>query len=441
MKGFIRLALVAATLLATSQVFANLAATHIIRNEVSVDFSDAANIFVATVTASTDITVNLVAAAPDAVLDTGASSVLTAVNTNGSVTLIFNVTSNANGLDTYEMENTAFSGVTGNGESVTSGPNTVALGGSTATATVTTFDTTDQTNGTAAGTAIVVPADSNGADSIINGFFQGDLIVLGGTADIVCTVNNVDEPGGGNEANATATIWVDLCSVASGPTLASGDQLGERGTITLDIKVGSVAGTLNFDADVDYVGGGTGTSVTQVVITIVATDLNVYKFVRNTDGALNPSCAATALSCLIVDSTTYYRTGVTANPGDTLQYAILLFNAGATSAKVIKVTDDIAAFTTFDSGTIDLVARGTADDTGNCETVATSGTCTVTDTESPASSFATDAAGDDYGAIVSDTVTVSGGHNSTGGAVGLETTGGQLGVGEVSVVKFTVTLD
>jgi hypothetical protein len=446
MKRFFRLALVAVTLLATSQVFANLAATHIIRNEVSVDFSDAANVFVATVTASTDITVNLVAAAPDAVLDAGASSALSAVSTNGTATLIFNVTSNANGLDTYEMESEAFTGgASSNGESVTSGPNTVALGGSTATATLTTFDTTDQTNGTAAGTAIVVPADNDGSDANINGFAQGDLIVLGtdsGTFDIVCTVNDLTQPTAGNEANATATIWVDQCSVGTAHTLAAGDQLGERGTITVDITVGTVAGTLNFDADIDYVGGGTGTSITQVVITVVATDLNVYKFVRNTDGTLNPACAGTALNCLVVDGATYHRSGVTANPGDTLQYAILLFNAGTSAVKVIQVTDDIAAFTTFDTGTIDLVPRGTADDTGDCETVATSGTCTVTNTENSATSLATDGtAGDDYGALVTNTVIVSGGHDGSGDAVATEIIGGELGVAEVSVVKFSVTLD
>jgi hypothetical protein len=445
MKRFFRLALVAVTLLATSQVFANLAATHIIRNEVSVDFSDAASVFVATVTASTDITVNLVAAAPDAVLDAGASSALSAVSTNGTATLIFNVTSNANGLDTYEMESEAYTGgASGNGESATSGPNTVALGGSTATATVTTFDITDQTDGTAAGTAIVVPADDDGSDANINGFAQGDLIVLGtdsGTFDIVCTVNDLTQPTAGNEANASATIWVDQCSVGTAHTLASGDQLGERGTITIDITVGTIAGTLDFDADIDYVGGITGTTVTQVVITVVATDLNVYKFVRNTDAGENPTCAATALNCLVVDGVTYYSTGVTANPGHTLQYAILLFNAGTSAVRVIQVTDDIAAFTTFDTGTIDLVSRGTADDGGDCETVAASGTCTVTNTEIPATALASDGAGDDYGAIVTNTVTVSGGHDGSGAAVATEIIGGELGVAEVSVVMFSVTLD
>jgi hypothetical protein len=122
-----------------------------------------------------------------------------------------------------------------------------------------------------------------------------------------------------------------------------------------------------------------------------------------------------------------------------LQYAILLFNqAGLVTS--VTVTDPLVLFTTYvgdtasnTGDTVDLIAQGTAADGGlDCDT-ATTGTCVVTETGTDVTTFV-------YYDDSTSTITVSGGHDGFGVAVG-DTNGGQLDIGEVSVVFFDVTVD
>jgi hypothetical protein len=431
---------------------ATLGADHVIQNQVSVDFLDAGGLGVggtATAyneTATVDITVNLVQAAPQVTNVT--TDTLDPVSTSQSVTLIFEITSNANGVDDYNLENPLLTDTTDTPSGASTigapSPDPLSLGATSfAGGSSITFDT----GGVPSSTAITVPMDSTAADDL-SGFSGAGTEVLvfratgttgAATAgDVVCTVTGITD---GALVNDTATITIATPCDSGGVEreVLEGDQIGERATISIVITAGADAGVMDFTADINNTDDNDTTPTGPVSITVVAADLDVFKFVRNTDGANNPACGAAAFSCLTAGGDTYYATGVTANPGDTLQYAILLFNqAGLVTS--VTVTDPLVLFTTYvgdtasnTGDTVDLIAQGTAADGGlDCDT-ATTGTCVVTETGTDVTTFV-------YYDDSTSTITVSGGHDGFGVAVG-DTNGGQLDIGEVSVVFFDVTVD
>ena len=440
---------------AASAATATLAAKHVVENNVTVAYLDAGgqgnpgdsgNPY--SDSASVQITINLVAAGPTVAFDSFGSDSIDPVSTNQTINLRFDVTSNANGEDTYSLQTPgtfagAASGSTESEGSTT--PSSLSLGGSSSAAVVTTFLTGDSAGTPGSGTAILVPADDNDADSNINGFVVGEKIVLNnGTLTNVCTVDEIAQSG---VANATATIYVDNCGDAGTGgagafALAIGDQLGERRFIDVPLTVGTVEGLLNYSpiiqSDTDT--GETGTTAAPVPVNIVAVNLDVYKFVRNATTAANNTTAAlncdsgTPFSCLqISGGSTYYASDVTANPGETLEYAILLFNKAGLVTSVV-VTDPAVLFTTYVAASVDMIARGTGQDSdaSNACDVGTDGTCIVSEngTDVSGTAYYTDGG----------TITVSGGHNGSGVAVS-GVTGGQLDSGEVSVVFFNVTVD
>jgi hypothetical protein len=96
---------VIAFLLGGAQVaMADVAANHIVRNTATVNYTDAGGINPDSDSDFVDITINLVAAAPDADFDAAASTQdLLLLGTNQAVSLVYDVTSNANGVDTYTV--------------------------------------------------------------------------------------------------------------------------------------------------------------------------------------------------------------------------------------------------------------------------------------------------------------------------------------------------
>ncbi len=422
------------------QAFADLAATHIIRNSVTVDYDDAGGAAQTAATADVDITVNLVEAAPTVAFDSLASDPLDPVGVGETISLVYTVTSNANGLDTY----TVGTAQTPNpGGVVTFGtitpPSPVSLGATTASlgAAISSFEAADVAAG--AGTQITVPADDNGDGADINGLVIGDTVRVAGG---ICIVNDITEPGAGNEANATATLEVDQC-VGTG-TLNDADQIGEQLIVTVEVT-GDTAGTA--DVTVTFTSDtGTNPSAnggTQSVV-IAAPNVQVFKFVRNQTTANNPaSCTGTtgladAAACVSIGGNTYYKSGVTTDPGDTLDYAIVIVNSGAL-ATAVQVTDAIAAFTTFSGATITVfpLADSATPDVG-ADCVTDGATCTIVDAGSLA---ATSATGDDAAELNGGNVEASAGHDGAGAAIGDATSGGELSVDEYSVVLFSVDVD
>ncbi|MFT7243795.1 MAG: hypothetical protein ACI82A_001141 [Candidatus Azotimanducaceae bacterium] len=469
--------------------FATLAADHVIRNTVLVDYEDSAGNTQGQISATVDITVDLIAAA---VTVTPSPTSIGPLNVSTTTTVSYVVDSNANGDDGY-----TFAPVLGNAGGAAGSAGTLSLatgsggvlagsvlslGGTSATGTAVTF-TTGITTAT-----ITVPMDSTAGDAL-SGFEAGDTIILNATTgtgtnagggQVVCTVSTSGITDG-VLFNATATIAVEACTHAGVTgnviSLVDGDQIGERATLELIVNTGVSAGTITLDSTLTSTGLDAGDAATvgtaaTVTITVLAVDLQIYKFVRNVDTAANnPTCPNTAgggvadFTCLaIAGGATYFSTisaanlVVKADPGDTLEYAILMYN-NASLVQNVTLDDSIVAFTTYlpaDNATLLPKALGsdevaTAD--GPCDTSGGtdgSGTCTIsTDGAGTSVSFSsgTDTAGDDWLEFSSTTVQANAGHVAN--AAPDNTTGGQIdafnsgtpNVRSVSVVIFTVDVD
>lgn len=455
-------------------------ATHIIQNTVNIAYSDAGGNSLGD-SDTVDVTVRLVSGAPTVTVDPAGP--IGPVAHSVALNFTYTVTSNANGLDNYTLTTNLNGATTASETSVT--PTPLALGGANFSSTSGgALAATDETDGTAAGFEIVVAADNSGAGAggEVHGFVQGDTIVFtpsGGT-EYVCQVNHTVEPTFGNEINASATIYVDNCTTLGTGSLTAGDLVSERATIAVVIDSGTTNETVLLDADVTpdgepVAGGGqTPGSAAQVTIEVEGADLRVYKFVRNVTTSANNVVASglctnnTDFQCLTLDGinggadVTYYKTGVEADPGDQLEYAILLYNATSETDSIV-VTDPIVAFTTYDNdaggadATLVFYAEAIdSDGTGSCDSGNTeSGTCLVQhvgggDLTGTNFTTGTEATSDDWFQFDSNTVTASGGNDGNAGseaAVG-DVAGGQLEAAvsanderPASVVIFKVAVD
>lgn len=459
---------------ATTSAFAATSASHVIRNTVQVDYQDpGGNTYDST--DFVDVTTQLVATAPAVVFDAANSDSLNPVSPGETVNLLYTVTSDANGVDQY---NTAISvtQLTTTGTSTTgtgTGPfgGNIVLGGSNAAAAYASGDFETGDVAATNGTLILVPADNDGTDDNENGFEVGDIIVLTGTGEIVCQVNAIVDSGSADpatQANATATIEVDRCgdnALDAGSvsfSLAIGDQLGERVTanFTVTPDAGADSGTL--DAETTYTSntdGGQSTTDNQT-ITVVAADLQIYKFVRNVSGGTTGNDAAdcnandsgnanNSFECVDIGGTLYYDSGVTAAPGEQLEYVVLLYNNAGTVQNVV-VTDPVVAFTTYEATSIQIITQTVADDTtgaggsGAClANASNSNTCFV-DGSLSASNGSDAVDGGDFGGITGGNVlTISGGYDSGSGTTtpASETVGGTIDPGSVSVVRYLINVD
>lgn len=342
---------------------ASVSADHVIRNTVSATYRDL-NDFDPTsgagISATVDITVELVQVSPEIVLSSTQTDVFDPVSATQVVNIFYTITSQANGTDTYTLAGTLndTGGVTG---SSPTDPANYVLGATTAASAVTSFETGTVT--ATNGTNILVPADSVGNDFKINELVVTDKIRLamtGVAGDNVCEVLSITEPGAGSEANATSTIEVHKCTdggSGNGGTgeLAIGDQIGEQAEILLIVTVGTAPtdGTVEVDVSIDVLVENDGavapaTLDNSPILNVLAANLEIYKYVRNVSDVVVGDEAA-AYDVLNINGTLYYRSGVTGSPGDTLEYAVLLLNQGGDIQKVIA-TDPEVPFTNYSTG-------------------------------------------------------------------------------------------
>ena len=235
-----------------------------------------------------------------------------------------------------------------------------------------------------------------------------------------------------------------------GPGVLVGDLLGEVITQLVTVATNLVdvptfiQGSHVISASVNTTSVPVTASVDSgATLTVFAANITVHKFVRNVDNTAgtNPTASCTtgtAFLCLTADGKEYYAAGVTALPGQSLEYAILVRNNAGTTNNVV-VTDTLPMFLTLaNTNLIDLIAAGTAlnDDGAACDVASTSGTCVVTETGAT-----NPVTGGAYVSFADPLLTASAGHTAGGDAALGDTTGGQLNVGEVSVVFFTVVVD
>ena len=398
-------ALLASAALIPSLAFATAANTTI-TNTVTVSFSDAANNPQTPVEANVSISVNLVASAP---LLTSPADVDPTTEDTG-VNLVYTITSTANGPDTYNFTS-ADTESNMDAEATFSTPS-IVLGATTVASGI-----------TAADTVITVPFDGTD-DGIVNGLAVGDIIVIDptGTAE-VAEIDSIDESTGAASNTVTITLTAGTTSA-----FTYGTTIGERDDVTVVVTTDtittgtsgthSVLSTATSDTD----GAVFTTQATATVITVRRPVLTVTKYVRNATPltTFNP-----AVADVTVDGVDYYSSGVSGNPGDTMQYLIVIDNsaAGAGTANNIVVSDPIPQFTTFVASSIELDATGTGVFAAQDET-------------------ADDGDAAELDATGNGTVYVyagAGGDDTTAGAGNGD--GGTLLATEISYVTFQVTID
>ena len=386
------------TVFSAASVWANLAANTQIINQATLSYNDGAG--TRTATASVTVTVSLVPAALTIVPGANQS---TSYSTGATLTDSFTVTSAANGPDTYNITSTVTGSTNTTGATATPVVTTVTLGSSV----------------TAAGSTksvIVVPTDGNLAGEVpgVNGIAVGDSVVINGQLRTVIAI--ADNPTTGPNSTSTITLNAELSSAPGAGVLVAEQKVIQAtvtpGTITTpgtDVTV-SVTATVTSATN----GSATATSTPAILNTFTSGVANLSKYVRN----VTKPGSGTGVA-YVYNSTNYYPAGVTAEPGNTLEYILVASNtstSGGVSASVI--TDALpTSYVTFKPG----VYTGGKDVTY------------VSDTN--AVSYYTAAPGDDQAAYSAPTLTVYVGTGATSSA------GGTIPASSRVIVLYEVTVN
>ena len=365
-----------------SALAAGTAANAILQNTAQVDYNNTAGNNAQSATATSTITVNLVQAAPlVAFNDPTTTADLANLSEGQSISVFYDVTSNANGPDSYDIAtvDTATSNYTTS--AFTYPDNSFSLGATSVSEAFDVLNTAGAGAGecTTAGTGtceISVPNDtaaSGSADSIVNGIAAGDRVVLNNGTTIACDVVSVTDTLGVTQPTNFSTIEVNNCTDSGGTfSLAIGSDIFERQTIQINVVVGNLGGagdgssTLSTTAATTTNGGAnTSTADTNAVLTIKDAAVAIYKFVRNTTTPNAGDVTDPGDSSITVvtyndggGDQTYYKSGVTADPADVLEYLVLIqHEAGNVTQLVIQDTPGI--FTSYVANSIEVMDSGT----------------------------------------------------------------------------------
>jgi len=352
---------------AEAALLAGTSGNALLRNTVSVAYSDANGIAQAVQTAHVDITVNTVAAAPT-IFNFDASA-----TTDGTgSTQIYHawVKTNSNGPGTVSL-----AGADGS-------PINMAVSGTGPTAIPsvylgsTMFDPngnagvigTAQTLANNASITVAVPNDqqitndagsgagATGANSPVNALAVNDIVYVTdgvtsyGPLTVTATANNT--PGTGLTA-ATSSITLTNKTGATLPTFTptAGWQIEEAKQFTFTVTEGVVTNQTLLASWITTITGTMGALNNTGSVTTNAKEglLSVAKYVRNVSV---PVIGSTPLSfnadvTLYGSPQTYYLTGVNGKPTDTLEYMIVLKNIGLGATKSTVATDQLPTYSTL----------------------------------------------------------------------------------------------
>jgi uncharacterized repeat protein (TIGR01451 family) len=204
-------------------------------------------------------------------------------------------------------------------------PNTdVILGGTVSDAAATYDGGADETTITVGN---LIPAD----------FANGDTVRIGGV--FTGTEYTV--------VSSSATQLV-LSGDATGEITGAGIQIGEVISVSYDGTAGTLQNSSpteihrhELTATTDLPTGGTATSGTWDT-TVNGGSISVTKYVRNID---TPNGTAPAVSINVGGTTSdYFITGVTGDPGEILEYVVVIENTGAGNASNVVMTDTLSGF-------------------------------------------------------------------------------------------------
>jgi hypothetical protein len=296
----------------TGSAWANVAAnTHIINN-ATLSYNDGTS--TRTATASVTVTVALVAAAP--AVTPGPPQ---ATSYSGPATLLtnsFTFTASANGPDTYNIASAITGSTNTSGATATPrAPASVTLG-----ATVTLTGST--------ATVIVVPSDGT-SNGIVNGIQAGSTVLIGPDTRTVQSV--VD--------NATGTSTITLTSALSAAP-GAGVLVAEQKTVLVDVTAGAITTPGTSITVTKNITVTSTTSPNPAVTSGTVTDTytsgtaTLVKYVRNVT-----TPAAGTGTAYPYNSNSYYPSGITAKPGETLEYILVATNSGSGPVIASVVTD------------------------------------------------------------------------------------------------------
>lgn len=396
-------ALAAAALAGAGQAWATTAADTTIRNTVTVNYADAAGTAQTALTAQVDVTVNLVRANP--ILNAPADQSTDPAN---PAVYSYTITTAANGLATYNLTTPLVQSAGISGSTAAASVGSVTLGATTVASSV-----SIAASGT---TTITVPRD-NTSDASINGIVVGDTVVISGQ---VFTVSGI---GADNASPGTTTITVNGNGTAL--NAPAGTLIAERKTFTTTVTPGTVSNatvdqTVTVTTTATDAVDNTKTSNDVTVTTVLSVGLSVQKLVRNTNYAAGAGGNAGGTGGVVYGGNTYYTGGVTGNPGEVLEYMIVVTkNASTSSATSVKISDPIPPFTTYVGGSMQL-------DNG-------SGATALNDSGSDGDAGETDGTSVYF-------YPGTGGSDGPGAGVN-DGTGGTLGANAVSRALFRVTIN
>lgn len=335
----------------------------IVRNTITVDYSDARGTPQAQVTSFADFTVNTIAATPS-VLSFTAGSGTDGTGATEAYTVRIRTNSNGPGLITLGAADTASTNMTSYGAA----PSGLAAGiflGSTV------IDPSDG-NGTIASWAsgasvsFKIPNDagivSDGAvtggtnsDGVVNGLKDGDIVYLysGSAYYGPFSVGTVTEVAAGSVAPCTIQLSNSLGAgnLTSVPT-GYGWQIVEAMDVTMTVTQGVVTDatlaaswSTTVTATMGAAAGGTG-----VVVTAARQGkISVTKYVRN---VTTPVVGTGSSGPITINSGsfTYYSAGVNGKPGEVLEYLAAVKDTGTGSSTTIVAIDSLPYYTTLLTG-------------------------------------------------------------------------------------------
>lgn len=340
----------AGVVLAPSLAHADTAANTTLRNTVYVNYADASAVAQPQISDEVDVVVQLVVATPSLNSPTDQT-----IAPSSTAVYNYTVTSNANGPDSYTIsaavgtENN-LSGSTANTSvaSVTLGATSVAVAPGAIAANTP--------------TAILVPSDA-AIGGGVNGIASGEVVIIGGVRCDVTAISDLGPTLTGAIPNSSITVDCD-----AGINPAASALIAEQRTFTLTVDPNGWTAPSNGDVTVTTSAGDTANveaDATDDTLTTVEQLLTVTKYVRN------DTTPVVGVGPLTVDSQTYYTSGVTGVPGDTLVYLIHVENTSTTnSATDVVISDPVPAFTTLITTSLSILdetetAIGTLDDTAN----------------------------------------------------------------------------
>jgi uncharacterized repeat protein (TIGR01451 family) len=301
------------------RALADVAANAQIVNQATLTFDDGSG--PQTVNAAVTVTVAHVPGIPT--LDAPADGAIGYTAANMLLNFNYTITANGNGPDTYTINSTIFSQTNNGGSGGLTFPASIDLG-----ATIT----------TGGSTVFILQVPSDGlTDAAVNGIAVNDIVVVNGEAR---TVSAVSDPASGT---ATMTLATAL-TAAPGAGVPILEQQGF--TLTVDSGAIVTSGT-DIVVTVDTsASSASGAATDQVIATYTSGSATLTKYVRNVG---NPN-GTTGIRSFTVNSAAnnYYTGGVTGAPGETLEYLLLVENAGLGAVTGCTIDDLLpSAFVTL----------------------------------------------------------------------------------------------